>query len=122
MKLGHLDIPSETCRAVGNVLGRIGDKWSVLIIVLLADGPMRFNGLMREIGTVSQKMLTATLRGLERDGYISRTVTPSIPPKVEYALTTLGNDVRLPLQTIASWALAHHDEVERARAAYDARV
>lgn len=122
MKLGHLDIPSETCRAVGDVLGRIGEKWSVLIIVLLADGPMRFNALRREIGTVSQKMLTVTLRGLERDGYISRTVTPSIPPKVEYALTPLGRDVREPLHAIANWALTHHDDVARARAAYEARI
>lgn len=120
MRLGHLDLPSDTCRAVGEVLGRIGDKWSVLIIVLLSDGPLRFNALRKEIGTISQKMLTMTLRGLERDGFVTRTVTPSIPPKVEYALTDLGRDVRLPLNTLATWALEHREQVAAARAAYDA--
>jgi DNA-binding HxlR family transcriptional regulator len=120
MRLGNLDLPSDTCRAVGEVLGRIGDKWSVLIIVLLSDGPMRFNALRNEIGTISQKLLTTTLRGLERDGFVTRTVTPSIPPKVEYALTDLGRDVRRPLNTLANWALEHREQVAAARAAYDA--
>lgn len=122
MRLGNLDLTSEACRAVGDVLGRIGDKWSVLIIVLLSDGPLRFSALRNEIGTISQKMLTTTLRGLERDGFVTRTVTPSIPPKVEYALTDLGREVRRPLNALANWALEHRDHVAAARAAYDARA
>ncbi|WP_167509126.1 winged helix-turn-helix transcriptional regulator [Corallococcus sicarius] len=120
MKLGHLDLPSEVCRSVGDVLGRIGDKWSVLVIVMLADGSLRFSELRRAIGTVSQKMLTATLRGLERDGYLTRTVTPTIPPRVDYALTEMGRDVLTPLNALAHWALARREQVEAARRAYDA--
>ncbi|CAM3082584.1 helix-turn-helix transcriptional regulator [Corallococcus sp. ZKHCc1 1396] len=122
MKLGHLDIPSDVCRSVGNVLGRIGDKWSVLVIVLLSERSHRFSELRRTIGTVSQKMLTATLRGLERDGYLTRTVTPTIPPRVDYALTEMGRDVLTPLNALAHWALAHREQVEAARRAYDAKA
>ncbi|RKG85615.1 transcriptional regulator [Corallococcus sp. CA049B] len=122
MKLGNLDLPSEVCRSVGDVLGRIGDKWSVLVIVLLADHPLRFSELRRTIGTVSQKMLTATLRGLERDGYLTRTVTPTIPPRVDYALTEMGRDVLVPLNALAHWALARREQVEAARRAYDAKA
>ena len=121
MKLGNLELPSETCRTVGDVLGRIGNKWSVLVIVLLSRGEMRFNELLREIGTVSQKMLTSTLRGLERDGFVTRTVTPSIPPKVEYALTELGRDVLRPMNALAKWALQNRDSIAKARTAYDRR-
>ena len=122
MKLGNLDLPSEVCRAVGDVLGRIGDKWSMLVIVLLEDGDMRFNELKRQIGTVSQKMLATTLRGLERDGYVTRTVTPSTPPKVSYGLTPLGRDVLGPVRTLANWAVRQRDVVAQARQAYDARA
>ncbi|QSQ23967.1 helix-turn-helix transcriptional regulator [Pyxidicoccus parkwayensis] len=121
MKLGNLDLPSDVCRSVGDVLARIGDKWSVLVIVLLKDGSKRFSELRREIGTVSQKMLTATLRGLERDGYVKRTVTPTIPPRVDYELTDLGRDVMVPLNAMANWALSRREQVEAARKAYDKR-
>ncbi|EPX56656.1 Transcriptional regulator, HxlR family [Cystobacter fuscus DSM 2262] len=94
----------------------------MLVIVTLADGSQRFNELRRGIGTVSQKMLTATLRGLERDGYVTRKVTPTIPPRVDYELTQLGRDVLVPLDALAHWALAHREHVEAARKAYDERV
>ncbi|WP_439815207.1 winged helix-turn-helix transcriptional regulator [Zavarzinia sp. CC-PAN008] len=122
MKLGHIELPSATCRAVGQVLARIGDKWSVLVIILLSHRSHRFNELRREIPVVSQKMLTTTLRGLERDGFVTRTVTPSIPPRVDYALTDLGRDVLVPLNAVAHWALEHQETVLAARAAYDARA
>lgn len=122
MRLGHLDLPSDVCRSVGDVLGRVGDKWAVLIITMLKDGTLRFGELQRRVPTVSKKMLTATLRGLERDGYLTRTVTPSIPPRVDYGLTAMGRDVLKPLDALARWALDHRTEVEAARRAYDART
>jgi DNA-binding HxlR family transcriptional regulator len=121
MKLGVVDLPKDVCASVGDVLARIGDKWSMLVIVMLADGSKRFSELMRGIETVSQKMLTSTLRGLERDGYVTRKVTPSIPPRVDYALTELGRDVLTPINTLATWALARREQVEASRAAYDQR-
>lgn len=120
MKLGTLDLPADVCRSVGDVLGPIGDKWAVLLIRMLADRPMRFNELRRAIPTVSQKMLTTTLRSLERDGYLTRHVTPTSPPRVDYALTALGRDVMVPLNQLAEWALSHRGQVERARAKFDA--
>ncbi|MFO1237548.1 MAG: helix-turn-helix domain-containing protein [Alphaproteobacteria bacterium] len=121
MRLGNLNLPSEVCRSVGDVLGRIGDKWAVLIMVMLKEGDQRFGDLQRRIPPISKKMLTATLRGLERDGYLTRTVTPSIPPRVDYALTEMGRDVLKPLNALAQWALDHRTKVEAARRAYDAR-
>ena len=90
------DHASEDCRAVSSVLARVGDKWSVLIIVLLGDGPKRFNVIKRMIGGISQRMLTLTLRGLERDGLVKRTQFPTIPPRVEYELTVKG-EALLPI-------------------------
>src|SRR6201990_1446732 len=90
---GHTQVTdpqSHDCRAVSGILSRIGDKWSVLIITRLGEGPRRFNEIKRVIGGISQRMLTLTLRNLERDGLISRTVTPTVPPRVDYALTDLG--------------------------------
>jgi DNA-binding HxlR family transcriptional regulator len=121
MKLSNLCLPPDVCTSVGDVLGRIGNKWSVLIIVMLDEGPLRFTELRKRIGSVSQKMLTLTLRGLERDGYLKRTVTPSIPPRVDYELTTLGRDVMVPLMGLASWALGRRGAVEAARKRYDSR-
>ena len=92
MKPGHMHLPAD-CRAVSDVLARIGDKWSVLVVSRLGDGPLRFSELRRSIGGISQRMLTLTLRGLERDGLITRTVFPTIPPRVDYALTPLGRDL-----------------------------
>jgi DNA-binding HxlR family transcriptional regulator len=122
MRLGNLDLPSETCRLVGDVLGHIGNKWAVFIIVLLKDGSLRFSQIERNVGTISKKMLTLTLRDLERDGFVTRTVTPIIPPRVDYELTPLGRDVLSPLSALADWALANREEVERSRRGFDARV
>jgi len=106
---------SHDCRPVGEILNQIGGKWTVLIITRLADGPMRFGELKRMIGGISQKMLTSTLRDLERDGFVSRTVTPSIPPRVDYELTELGMDLRGPLAAISEWALRNRERVIAAR-------
>ena len=102
------------------MLARIGDKWGVLVIMQLADGPRRFNELKRMIGGISQRMLTLTLRGLERDGHVTRTMFPTIPPRVDYELTELGRGLIKPVQALGQWALAHIPEIERARAKFDA--
>jgi DNA-binding HxlR family transcriptional regulator len=107
------------CRTVSETLARIGDKWSVLVVVRLGEGPMRFNQIRREIGGISQKMLTTTLRGLERDGYLTRTVTPSIPPRVDYALTDLGRDLLAPIRGLETFARRNQARIASARAAFD---
>ncbi|WP_240623289.1 winged helix-turn-helix transcriptional regulator [Brevundimonas lutea] len=112
---------AEQCLRVSDVLARVGDKWSVLVIAALGQRPHRFNELKRAIDGVSQRMLTLTVRGLERDGFITRTVTPSIPPRVDYALTDLGRSVLEPTRAMGEWALANREAVEAARRAYDAR-
>ena len=89
MRPSQVHLPGD-CRAIGDVLARVGDKWSVLVVSRLGEGPLRFNELRRSIGGISQRMLTLTLRGLERDGLVTRTVFPTIPPRVDYALTPLG--------------------------------
>ena len=109
------------CR-IREILDRVGDKWSLQVIFHLGDGPQRFTGLKRSIDGVSQRMLTVTLRGLERDGIVSRTMYPVIPPRVEYALTPLGTTLLDAAGTLVSWADAHLAEVDAARAAYDARA
>ena len=110
------------CTAVSSILSRVGDKWTVLVVMMLADGPMRFNELKRKIGGVSQRMLTLTLRGLERDGFVSRTMFPTIPPRVDYELTALGQSLRVPIGELGNWAFDHIDVVARARTAFDARA
>ena len=107
------------CRAVSETLARIGDKWTVLVVELLRDGPMRFNELRRTIGGISQRMLTLTLRGLERDGLVTRTVFPTIPPRVDYELTALGRTLRGPLGAIAEWARTHRPTIEKAQERFD---
>jgi len=109
------------CR-IREILERVGDKWSLQVIFHLGDGPERFTSLKRSIDGVSQRMLTVTLRGLERDGIVSRTMYPVIPPRVEYALTPLGATLLDAAGTLVSWADAHLAEVDAARAAYDARA
>lgn len=111
----HHDCP------IREVLDRIGDKWSVLVVVLLGAGTHRFGELHRAIDGISQRMLTVTLRGLERDGLVSRTVHPSVPPRVEYALTELGHTLLGPLSAVADWATDHRDDIRAARARYDSR-
>ena len=113
-----LDVP-ERCRLVGEVLSRVGDKWSVLVVMMLSDGPRRFNELKRSIGSISQRMLTLTLRGLERDGLVTRVVSPTIPPRVDYELTPLGQSLQGPVAAVGAWAIEHQDEVRRSRSAYD---
>ncbi|MBL8580689.1 MAG: helix-turn-helix transcriptional regulator [Rhizobiaceae bacterium] len=119
MILGGRDIPSDTCRMVGDILGQIGNKWSILVMVLLSSSPWTFNALRREIGVITQKVLTSTLRGLERDGYIARTVLPGKIVRVEYRLTPLGHDVLQPMNALAAFALDRKAEVLAARADYD---
>lgn len=104
---------------VRNVVAQIGDKWSLLILFALVDGSDRFNALKSRIEGISQRMLTQTLRDLERDGYVNRTVYPEVPVRVEYALTELGRDLVKPLYELVCWADNHQEEVKRARRAYD---
>lgn len=110
---------SEDCRAVSAVLARVGDKWSVLVISLLGPGPRRFNEIKRMIGGISQRMLTLTLRGLERDGLVTRTVFPTIPPRVEYELTDLGKSLWQPVEALGEWARRHQPEIAAAQRRYD---
>ena len=116
---GFSDIPADVCHSVGDVLARVGDKWSILVIAMLSRGSMRFSELKRSLGSISQKVLTTTLRGLERDGYITRKVTPSIPPRVDYELTELGADVLVPVIALAMWAFSRRSDVEAARSCFD---
>jgi DNA-binding HxlR family transcriptional regulator len=109
------------CRAVASILSRVGDKWSVFVIMMLMDGPLRFNELKRMIGGISQRMLTLTLRGLERDGLVTRTVFPTIPPRVDYELTDLGRGLSKPVKALGQWAFEHIPEIERSRSKFDAR-
>ena len=115
------DPSNPVCRTISTLLSRIGDKWTVLVVQTLANGPKRFNELRREIPSVSQRMLTLTLRNLERDGMVSRTVTPSIPPRVDYELTKLGKSLQEPIWALGRWATDNYDAIQGARATYDKR-
>ena len=108
-----------TCTAMSDILNRIGDKWSVQIVGRLARGTMRFSELRRAIDGISQRMLTLTLRNLERDGLVTRTIYPTVPPRVDYALTPLGQTLTGPIDALWAWAEAHRDAVARARIAFD---
>ena len=111
---------AEKC-PVRDVLDRIGDQWSVLVLLILAeDGPHRFNALRRTIGDISQRMLALTLRHLERDGLVSRRVFPTNPPQVEYAVTPLGGSLAKGIAVLNRWAEENHDRIREARRAYDA--
>jgi DNA-binding HxlR family transcriptional regulator len=110
----------QRCPAVREVLNRVGDKWSVQIVALLGDGPMRFSELRRAIEGISQRMLTLTLRGLERDGLVTRTVFPEIPPRVDYDLTKLGKTLLEPIQGLAEWAEEYRTSIQDAREKFDA--
>ena len=110
------------CTKVSDILSRIGDKWSVLVIMMLSDGPKRFNALGRSIGGISQRMLSLTLRGLERDGLVTRTVLPAVPPRVDYELTELGHPLRVSVQALGAWAFEHQPAVAAARKAFDERA
>lgn len=118
VKPRNTHLPAD-CRAIGDLLGRIGDKWSVLVVTRLGEKPSRFNQLRRSIGGISQRMLTLTLRGLERDGLVTRTVFATIPPRVDYALTPLGRDLLQPVSALGAWALRNQEKIARAREAFD---
>src|SRR5579862_8676816 len=120
MKPRHNGLPAD-CRAISDVLARVGDKWSVLVVSRLGSGAMRFNELRRSIGGISQRMLTLTLRGLERDGLVTRTVFPTVPPRVDYELTDLGRSLWDPVEALGAWARANQAEIEASRRAFDAR-
>jgi DNA-binding HxlR family transcriptional regulator len=111
----------EDCE-VRQILDRIGDKWSLLVIALLDRRRLRFSQLMREIDGVSQRMLTVTLRQLERDGLVARTVHPEIPPRVEYELTPMGATLHETIQALVTWTEEHQSQIAAARATYDART
>jgi len=130
MRSGHHDVTIEcdrsspkdlaACQSISNLLSRVGDKWTMLVIRLLGTGPRRFNALKREIGDISQKMLASTLRNLERDGFVSRVVTPSAPPQVEYSLTPLGRELQAPIGALAQWTVENAGRIDAARRTYDA--
>jgi DNA-binding HxlR family transcriptional regulator len=111
----------DNCRAMSDVLNRIGDKWSVMVVGMLSRGTLRFNELKRNINGISQRMLTLTLRNLERDGLVTRTIYPEIPPRVEYGLTQLGETLKGPIGTLWDWSAANHQAIVAARRAYDER-
>ena len=132
--VGHKDVPAppraaatdgaahspSACRSVTPVLNRVGDKWSMLIVMILSTGPRRFSELKREIDGISQRMLTLSLRGLERDGLLTRTVTPTIPPRVDYELTELGISLRAPVKALGDWAIEHIGCIRAAQERFDA--
>src|SRR3954468_2326105 len=111
---GSLHEPDD-CRAISEVLSRIGDKWSVLVVSTLGDGPKRFNELRKALGSISQRMLTLTLRALERDGLVTRTVFPTIPPRVDYELTKLGHSLLAPVSVLGLWARQNQSTIQDAR-------
>lgn len=121
MPLTDTSQPSN-CSAMSDVLNRIGDKWSVMVVGMLGrNGTLRFNELKRMINGVSQRMLTLTLRNLERDGLVTRTIYPEVPPRVEYSLTQLGKTLQGPISALWDWSAENHEAIIDARAAYDAR-
>ena len=111
---------TEDCRAVSEVLSRVGDKWTILVVGELGNGPKRFNEIRRALGSISQRMLTLTLRGLERDGLVTRTVFPTIPPRVDYELTRLGRSLLEPVSGIGLWARQNRAAIHEARLRFDA--
>jgi DNA-binding HxlR family transcriptional regulator len=120
MSPGHKHGSGE-CLAVREVLNRVGDKWSVLVVVLLGDDKKRFSELRRSIEGISQRMLTLTLKGLERDGLVTRTMYPTIPPRVEYELTKLGRSLLIPITGLGEWASQNRERIQAAREKFDAQ-
>ncbi|MCC6982005.1 MAG: helix-turn-helix transcriptional regulator [Bauldia sp.] len=109
----------EECQTITEMLGQVGDKWTVRVVGSLGDRPLRFTELRKAVRGISQKMLTSTLRMLERDGFITRTVYPTIPPKVEYALTDLGCDLLVPVKALTEWMVDNQPRIDAARARFD---
>ena len=118
MKPSSLDVTAD-CQRVSAILSRVGDKWTVLVVRQLSDQPRRFSEIRRALGSISQKMLTTTLRGLERNGLISRTVFPTVPLRIEYELTGLGRDLLTPVGALGEWAIRNAERVEKAQDAFD---
>lgn len=118
MTVSHLEI-TDDCRAISEILQRVGDKWTVLVVGKLGERRMRFSELMAAVGGISQKMLTTTLRALERDGFVTRTIYPTIPPKVEYELTDLGRELLVPVRALGDWARNNKARVDEARRKFD---
>ena len=121
--MATLDNHEDTarCEHISRLLARISDKWSMLVVRVLGRGPCRFNALRREVGEISQKVLASTLRDLEENGFVSRTVTPTKPPQVEYALTDLGCEFLEPVKALAEWVLGNSARMDAARLAYAER-
>jgi DNA-binding HxlR family transcriptional regulator len=119
MTVQLLDPNTEDCRDLSSILALVGDKWTVLIVVLLGDGPKRFNEIRRMVGGISQRMLTFTLRGLERDGLVTRTVYPTSPQRVDYELTKLGSTLWEAVEPLSSWARTHVSEILTSRKQFD---
>jgi DNA-binding HxlR family transcriptional regulator len=117
----NLHVP-EDCRAVSEVLARIGDKWTVLVVTVLGEGPKRFSEIRRALGSISQRMLTLTLRALERDGLVTRTAFPTVPPRVDYELTGLGRSLLEPVSALDRWARRNRSAMEEARRRFDGKV
>lgn len=126
MSPSHIHLPkvvpapdADGCRVAREILDRVGDKWSLYIIATLANGCLRFNELKRGIDGISQRMLTLTLRGLERDGLVTRTMYPTIPPRVDYELTELGKTLLDPVMGLVNWANDHKREIVEAHRRFD---
>src|SRR5215207_4964294 len=119
MSPSHIHVPTD-CRTVTEILSRVGDKWSVQVVVQMGEGPKRFNELRRSVTGISQRMLTLTLRALERDGLVTRTVYPTIPPRVDYELTKLGHSLLQPVSGLGLWARQNRSAIEAARRRFDA--
>ena len=116
------DPATEDCRALSSILALVGDKWTVLVVVLLGDGPKRFNEIKRMVGGISQRMLTFTLRGLERDGLVTRTVFPTTPQRVEYELTRRGSTLWVAVEPLGLWSRAHVTEILKSREKFDGKL
>jgi len=112
---------NEECVSINEVLTRVGDKWSLQVISQLGEGTLRFTELKRSVDGISQRMLTLTLRQLERDGLVERTVYPTVPPKVEYTLSDFGRTILIPVTALANWALTYRLDIQAAREAFDSR-
>lgn len=120
MSMPHLPGANTDCRRIFNVLSLMGDKWTALIVIVLSEQPRRFNDIKRTVGEISQQMLARALKALERDGMLTRTVHPTVPPQVEYSLTELGHSLSEPVIQMGVWAGTHMEEIEINRALYDA--
>lgn len=121
MSVRHTDVCETASCEIRDLLDRLADKWSLLVVELLGTGQRRFSELHREIDEISQRMLTLTLRHLERDGLITRTVHPVVPPRVDYELTALGHSLLAAIEPLVTWTRAHRDQIATARATYDAK-